>query len=145
MVYSNQVLHWCQDKDLVFKQVHRILKPGGKFGFLALTHWEFIPTVFTSDMVSPEFEKAARNMMRPLPMEEYKRLISTNNFEIVHLEQDKREWKFVDVHKLIETMRVDTFGEFDTTHFKVDVMKRHYGEGEIKIVIPFCIVVMCKI
>ena len=34
VVFSNFVLHWCEDKDIVFKQVMRSLKEGGKFGFV---------------------------------------------------------------------------------------------------------------
>ena len=33
IVFSNYVLHWCMDKDLVFKQVSKCLKKGGKFVF----------------------------------------------------------------------------------------------------------------
>ena len=30
LVFSNHVIHWCKDKDLVFKQVHKSLKKGGE-------------------------------------------------------------------------------------------------------------------
>ena len=36
LVFSNHVIHWCKDKDLVFKQVHKSLKKGGKFAFFLL-------------------------------------------------------------------------------------------------------------
>ena len=32
-VFSNYVLHWIKDKDLVFKQVSKALKKGGEFAF----------------------------------------------------------------------------------------------------------------
>lgn len=144
MVYCNQVLHWCADKDVVFKQVHKSLKKGGKFGFVTTTDMEVIPKVFTSDMVSPRFEKAVGDMMRLLTIDQYKDLIAANDFEIVYLEEKERGWNFTDVYKLIEQMRVHTFGEFDMTHFNVDAMKRHYGEGKLVVTAPYCLVVVRK-
>jgi ubiquinone/menaquinone biosynthesis C-methylase UbiE len=144
MVYSNYVLHWCEDKELVFKQVYKCLKPGGKFGFVAVTHYDFIPKLFTPDMVSPEFEKVARNMMQPPTMDEFKRLISMNDFKLLFLEEKEEACHYGDVHKLIEALMAHTFGEYDKTHFNVDAMKQRYGDGEIAIGEPFCVVVIEK-
>lgn len=145
MVYSNYVLHWCPDQELIFKQVHKSLKTGGKFGFVAVTYWDFIPKLFTSDMVSPEFEKAAKSMMRPPTMEEFKHLISSNHFETVYLEEKEEECHYDDVDKLIEALRVHSHGKFNKTHFNVGAMKRRYGEGEIIVKEPICIAVIHKI
>ena len=36
IVFSNHVIHWCMDKDLVFQQVSKSLKKGGKFAFTVI-------------------------------------------------------------------------------------------------------------
>ena len=141
VVFSNYVLHWCKDQDQVIKQVYRSLKRGGKFGFVADIYFDIVPTAFTSDMVSSEFEMAAKDNMHPISMSKYKQLLSSNDFDILHIEECKREWKFKDVHSYVQMLRMHTKGDFDMTHFNVDVMKEHYGEGEINIAVPFCIVV----
>ena len=144
MIYSNYVLHWCPDRELIFKQIHKCLKTGGKFGFVATSYFKANPTIFTSDMVSPEFDKAVAEMFRPPPVEEYKHLIATNNFKTVHFEEKARDWNFGNVDALIEMLRYHTLGKFDETHFNVDVMKHRFGEGDITLKAPYCVAVVHK-
>ena len=145
VVFTNYVLHWCKDPDLVFKNVYRSLKSGGKFGFVVNVYFDVVPTIFTSDMVSSEIEEAFKGRMHPLTIDQYKNLLTTNNFEIVYAQESQREWKFTDVFNFIEILRAHTHGDFDMTHFNVDVMKQYHGEGEVKVITPFCMIVAHKI
>jgi ubiquinone/menaquinone biosynthesis C-methylase UbiE len=60
VVFSNSVLHWCEDKDKVFKQVAKRLQDGGKFGFV-------IPVDFdaTEQFFTPANMLTALNVWRP--------------------------------------------------------------------------------
>lgn len=146
MVYSNHVLHWCKDKNLVFDNVYKCLKQGGKFGFIAATYFDIIQTFFTSsDMVTSEFIEFSLNKLFLLTLEEFNTLASQNNFKVLYMEEDTRDWIFEDVHKLIGFhMVTQSHGKFDSTHFNVDAMKRHYGEGKITITLPFITAILCK-
>jgi ubiquinone/menaquinone biosynthesis C-methylase UbiE len=143
MVYSNYVLHWCEDKELVFKQVHKCLKPGGKFGFVASTYSDFT-TLIPSDMISTEYKEATTTMYHPPTMDEFKRHLANNNFEILSVEEKEKKHNMGNVDKLIDAMMFHTHGKFDRTHFNVDALNRHFGEGDISFSVPSCVAVVSK-
>lgn len=143
IVYSNYVIHWSKQKDLIFRQVHKCLKKGGKFGFVAASGNDGIDGVCKAGMVSSEFEEVARDMLVPISIDEYVKLACDNKFEVVYKEDDRRVWKYKDVDEYIEMLRTHTRGQFDTTHFHVDAIERHFQGRKITFSIPFCTVV-CK-
>jgi len=42
-VISNGVINLCADKELVFKEIHRVLKPGGRLQFADIANGEPVP------------------------------------------------------------------------------------------------------
>ena len=141
--FSNFVLHWCKNKDKVFKEVNGILKKGGKFGFVAGTYID-PAEVMGPGMVSSEFLAALDERFFQVTMEEYIQHATNNGFEVLHSEESKHEWKFADVHKYIDTLRMHMHGDFDMSHFDVDAGKKFFGEGEITIPAPFGIAILKK-
>ena len=143
IVFSNYVIHWCREREKIFSQVHQCLKKGGKFGFVAISGKEGLNEVVKSGMVSSEFEEAARNMMVPLSSDQYAQLALDCKFEVVCRENDKRVWRYESVEKYVEMLQTDSEGRFDSTHFHVDAIKKHFEGREITFSIPFCTIV-CK-
>lgn len=141
IIFSNYVLHCCKDKDMVFKQVHDSLKRGGMFAFVTwLTHdyCEVAPNMFSSDTTSLQFKKAVRKLYHPPPMEEYRRIIASNRFKIMHLEEKERGWNFGDVNDYVDRLKVN-FGEFDEAALKC----RYVGNVVVKV--PYCTMVLRKV
>ena len=90
-------------------------------------------------MVSPEFENAVRVLYHPPIMEEYKRLISDNLFEVLHVDEKEREWNFGDVHHYVKRLKA-TYSGVDE-----QAVKKYYGEGDVMVKVPFCIMVLQKL
>jgi SAM-dependent methyltransferase len=62
VVFSNSVLHWCEDKDRVFKQIANRLQGGGKFGFVTPVDFDNTKQLLTpANMFSPECLEAMTN------------------------------------------------------------------------------------
>ena len=66
------------------------------------------------------------------PSELYK-AASHNNFEVIYLKEFIQEQKFKGVEGVVKQHMIHALGEFDKTHFNVEAMKRHYGEGEVSL------------
>jgi hypothetical protein len=79
-----------------------------------------------------------------LPSEQLKQLLLENNFTIEVYRRHIREWIFKDVYELIEFHMTHYMGQFSHEHFNADVMKNHYGDGEIVITMPYMTVVAIK-
>ena len=76
--------------------------------------------------------------------DEYAQLALDNNFEILHREDhDMRDWHYESVDNLVECLKMHTRGLFDSTHFDVDAMEKHFDGRQIILNYPFCIIV-CK-
>ena len=131
VVFSNSVLHWCEDKNKVFKQVAKCLDQGGKFGYVTPNNFSVEKQFCTpSDMLSSE---CRQHMIKrsQIPNSDYlQNLASNNGFVTIYSKEHVREWKFENVYKLIE-FHVTHVHEFSFEHYNVEAMKRHYGEGEI--------------
>ena len=138
-IFSNFVLHWCKNKDQIFEGIYRILKKGGKFGFTADTDTDVSKVAFTPEIVSSKFLAASKERLFGVSMDEYRHYAT--NFEIL---QGNMEYKFPDVHKYIEALRMHTHGDFDMSHFNVDAAKRHFGEGDITFAVPYGTFVLKK-
>jgi hypothetical protein len=79
-----------------------------------------------------------------VPSEQVKQLLLENGFTIEVYRKHIREWIFKDVNELIEVHMTHYKGQFDREHFNADVMKNHYGDGEIVIAMPYMTVVAIK-
>ena len=133
IVFSNYVLHWIKDKGILFKNIAQSLKKGGKFAFVTPSYKDFNKDVLTpAEMYSPECRNAIISSYQMLNMDEYKPFFSSSNFEIIYSEEHLQEWKFNGVEDFVSFCSVFlTQGRFDITHFDVEAMRKHHGDGEI--------------
>jgi SAM-dependent methyltransferase len=141
-VFSNFALHWCEDKERIFKQVAKRLQRGGKFAFTSEDH-DPAEIFFTpANMFNPECREAMINDMHILSLKKVGRLLLENNFVIVKLEKHKVEWAFDNVEKLIEFYMIHHKQKWE--NFNYEAMKHHYGDGGIIITIPYISAVAIK-
>lgn len=133
-VFSNYMLQWCRNKDKVFKEVHRVLKKEGKFGFTTDTYFDTTKLI-TPETVSSEFLAMSKDMVL-LTMDEHIQCAVANSFKILLAEEAKNILKFADVNEYIQMLRMHSQGKFDMSHFNINAMKHHFGEGEITFTVP---------
>ena len=146
IVFSNSVLHWCKDKNLVFSNIAKSLKKGGKLGFVALADYDVVGDLYSpAEMFSPEFHKYMLEHTYPASSEVYKDAATANGFEVVYYRKHLHEWKFDSVFKLVE-FYMTHFGQenFGIESFNIAAMKEHYGEGSITFNMPYITVLAVK-
>ena len=136
-VFSNSVLHYCEDKDKVFKQVKKSLKKGGKFGFVTPNNFDAIEQFCTpADMLSVECRENLINKTHIPRTEELRNIMSVNGFQITYMQEHIREWKFEGVSELIQFLMTH-YRDFGRQHYNAEAMKRRYGDGEIVFKMPY--------
>lgn len=143
-VFSNSVLHWCEDKDKVFKQVARSLKEGGKFGFVTPADFSIAENFCTPvDMLTPECRQNMINRARVPTSDQLLQLASDNGFASLIVTEHVRDWIFDGASKLIEFFMTH-FHEVNGRHFNIDKMKQHFGDGEIVFKMSYVTTVLLK-
>lgn len=145
VVFSNSVLHWCEDKDAVFKQVARSLKEGGKFGIVTPNDFNIADNFCTPvDLFSLKCRQLIMKKTHVPSSSELHHIISKNGFLKTYNQEHIREWKFEDVSKLIK-FYMTHFNEINRDHYNIEAMKRHYGEREIVFRMPYTTIILVKI
>ena len=143
-IFSNSVLHWCEDKDLVFKQVQKSLKEGGKFGFVTPADFDAVQELFSpANMFTSECRESMIEDCHYVSSYEHVQLAMANNFSLVYFKKHVRDWRFGCVNELIEALMTHHHG-FDSSHFNAEAMREHYGEGEFVVSIPYITVILTK-
>lgn len=84
VVLSNCVLNLVPNKDGVFKEIHRILKPGGHFSISDVVLSGELPDALRTDA-----EMYAGCVAGAIQMNEYLRLITANGFTNITIQKDK--------------------------------------------------------
>ena len=141
IVFSNYVLHWCMDKDLVFQQVSKSLKKGGKFVFTLILN----SNMGSEKMFSREFFNSFLKRLPPYSTEEYLNIASAHDFEKTYLHEKEYSQDMQDVSSLIEFYKIHTRSDFDDTHFNTDAMREYYGEGKFARTAPSLHCVLTKV
>ena len=110
MVFSNYVLHWIKDIDLLLKQACQCLKKGGRFAFVTCctTVIEKDPSNDSFSSLNEELLQRAQGMLFPIPEKDFKELSILNGFAVNHWEIIQNYWTF-------ETLA--DFIKFYETHF----------------------------
>ena len=143
VVFSNYVLHWCKERDKVFKQVATSLKKGGKFGFVAPLNFTFVNLFCPlSEMISLECQQfMAENPYIPTS-EELHQLASNNGFVTSFTKEGVEVWKHESVSKYVDFLRTHRH-QYGIEHYNVEVMKEYYGE-EVVIKMPYVTEILTK-
>ena len=111
LVFSNHVLHWCNDIDLVFRQVASKLKTGGIFAFMCVTQQSAPPEMF-SDALKRALTFSTINK------EVVKNLASSYSFTQFFFNVHECIHVFESVLEMVRFFMVHTHGKFDETHLK---------------------------
>ena len=144
IVFSNYVIHWIKDKAEVFRDVAEVLKKGGRFGFTTINSFDIVKECLTpAEMFSPECRDAIMNSTHTIHLDDYKSIFSSHNYEVVCLKEHVQRLKFSDIAELIAFyIATLTHGRFDRSHFNIEAMRGHYGEGEVVMNVPLLSIVI---
>ena len=129
LVFSNHVIHWCKDKDLVFKQVHKSLKKGGKFAFTCMLSTTLLD-IASEDTHSKEFLQAIKSIIHIISEDKYREVAESTGFVISQCGIIKKDVIFKDVETLIKSYTIHF--KFDASHFNTEALENKFGKGEIK-------------
>ena len=140
IIFSNHALHYCLDKDAVFKQFSVKLKKGGKLGFIASIEDE-VKLFGLPEIYGQKFLKAHANFYHYTSFNEYKCIAAANNFKVKHSEVFEVKFDFNGVTDLVDFHKSHTRGEFDDSEFNIKEMKSHYGEGAFHFVYDYILVI----
>ncbi len=105
IVFSNYVLHWIKNKDLILKQVNHCLKKGGRFAFLAMQSSSRVKFL-SENTNSKELIQRIEERLFSIP-EDFKQRLISNGFDISHWEIGGHQWIHDDL---------DAFMKFFITH-----------------------------
>ncbi len=130
VAYSNYAIHWCEDKDAVFKQVAKKLKPGGKFGFVVVNWKDIFTSALIPDLVSQEYIEAVTKVYHLADRDQFQQIASDNKFDVLISKCYIQDTKYKNVSDLIELYMTHLHGKYGTEHFNAEAMKQKYGEGE---------------
>ena len=82
LIFANYVLHWIKDKESLFENVQRNLKPGGRFAFTVpekLASWQ----VQLSDLMGPDISRRIKEETYSfVPFEEYEKMAKRYGFSV---------------------------------------------------------------
>lgn len=142
IIFSNHALHWCPDKDAVFKQFAAKLKKGGKCVYIACVEDEansFIHSLpeFYGQKFRDSFESAYHYTSR----EEFKSITAANKFDILHTEIIVVKFPFAKVEDYVEFQKTHIRGDYNDSDFNVGAMRRHFGDGPFHIDSDYLLVV----
>ena len=128
IVYSNYVLHRCQDKEKVFKKMANILTKGGKFGFCTGCEFDGIKAFFTpNEAFSQEIIESFTSSLYSITFDEFKTLASTD-FDIVHWKEIDYNFEFTSVKELVKFYMANS-GKSDLKHINMDILEDYYEGG----------------
>lgn len=136
IVFAHYMLSFIEDKQLVFRNIARCLKEGGKFAMTNITTDVDVQLTPTK-MFSPEYIEGMKKILFRIPGSEFKKIALDNGLEVLYENEFSRERVHPNVEDLMFYRVTHTNGKFNETHFNVAAMKEHYGEGELKITDTF--------
>ena len=132
-VFSNYVLHWIEDKESVFRNVHDNLKVGGKFAFIAggnpsSLYWELT-------QLSPEVGNAQSLFICSSGV--YENIAAKCGFKVEFKSVDQVKYSFANVKACIDwvyaTVNVDT-NIVDL--ITLEEFKKHFGDESVDVDLP---------
>lgn len=129
LVFSNYVLHWIENKELLFKHVAQILKKGGKFGFIATCASQLMDQL-SEDVHSKEFIDGAKNCIYYTSADEFKWLAESNGFVVKKFERIDKDLVYQDVEHL-KKVYLTHLKNFTTSDINSEAMVRKFGCGNV--------------
>lgn len=112
VVFSNYVLHWIEDKKIVFESVYRNLKAGGLFGITALLGSSAI-LLQLRQLMDPAHSNALRDMVFYVSCECYEQLALSAGFSIEKSVVHRNVYSFPNTESLYKWYSASTHGKFN--------------------------------
>ena len=150
IIYSSNVLHWCKDKDLVFKQISKTLKIGGQLGIIVTGTKDYnIGEILfqpTDLLLDPAHRQHMMDQIHPFSPRLITNLATSHGFEIMYLNEHWQKWKFEDIQKLIKFYLTNWKyqGVFAENDFDLGAIEKHFRGREIVVNIPYITAVAKK-
>lgn len=134
MVFCSNVIHWIKDKEKVFDRVYKNLRPGGKFGFIAMHNSEEQDELAMEVIKLGSSQEVLDKLKGSLyyePLEYYKKLAADYNFEITHEAVNEASYPFEGIDEFIEFLYGTLQGQFDKTSSNLEEIRKRYRPGDI--------------
>ena len=134
IVFCSNVIHWIKDKERVFDRVYKNLRPGGKFGLIAMhdfsEHDDLAMEVIKLGSSQEVLDKLKSSIYYE-PLEYYKKLAADYNFDITHEAVTDATYPFAGIDEFIEFLYGTLQGQFDKDSPSLEEMKKRYKPGDI--------------
>ncbi|XP_019849490.1 PREDICTED: uncharacterized protein LOC109580592 [Amphimedon queenslandica] len=134
MVFCSNVIHWIKEKERVFERVYKNLRPGGRFGFIAMHNFKEHDDLATEVIKlgsSQEVLDKLKSSFYYEPLEYYKKLAADYNFEIRHEVINEASYQFAGIDEFIEFLYGTLQGQFDKSSKNLKEIRKRYRPGDI--------------
>ena len=147
LIFSNYVLHWVKNKEIVFQQAKKYLKKDGVLAFAMPTKQKNSEDVeATKKTLSQEFREDLQMNYHYMDSTDLHTFASTYGFEIQHFSIEKTNFTFESVHNIVDFLRANSPGKlFDESHFDIEAMKEYYCGNLYVFSNPILIAVLKKL
>ncbi len=122
VVFCNTAIHWIKDKDELFKNIHKTLKPGGRFAFVTIDTGLPLPDIgkkLFDRLLGPDFlHHMFTQVTIYLSVEEYKKMAIDAGFKVTSVVKEDVELCWRDLDHYVQAMHGWFGGEFDASQFE---------------------------
>ena len=137
IVFSNYVLHWVSDKEGALKRIYKSLKPGGKFGFVAIVKHGIDFEMFVDLMDhDAERKRSIYEMIHYMPMEYYEATAINCGFSTLSKDIHIACFDFQNIDEALNLCFAATQGAFDpklADAKELQQFKQRFGNEPVKI------------
>lgn len=129
VVFSNQVMHWIEDKVSVFQKVFQNLTLGGKFAFRC--GGSIGPIAFQVEALMDPGKPKLKDYFHFCPPDVYETFASRCGFQMEFKSVGSKQYNFPNIEALLEWMYASTSGKLDYHSIDdtvLDKFKKNFGD-----------------
>ncbi len=104
----------------------------------------YLGGISPEEMFSQKFFSVYSKSFHPFNDSFLQQAESMNKFKITHYKKHVQDVKLKGVSELIKHYMTHYQGGLEETDFNIEVMKRHFGEGEVSRPLELCDVILVK-
>ena len=126
-IFSNFVLQWIKNKEVIFQQAQRILKKGG---YLALVGVAKNHMFLTQGVTSKAFQEDTLNSLHDVKAEEMDHFARVHDFESISIRSDEAYFDCKSLQGIIDFFKTHSPSKmYDESHFNMERMKEHFKDN----------------